>query len=73
MESLDKSLECNLKIRDIIKHFYDKQAALGNSNKSPKRYGWTKNEHRLCIRFNDERVKLDKLPTRTFVSQNTVI
>ena len=73
MESLDKSLELNLKIRDIIKHFYDKQAALGNSNKSPKRYGWTKNEHRLCIRFNDERVKLDKLPTRTFVSQNTVI
>lgn len=74
MEILDKSLECNLKIRDIIKHFYDKQKALGNSNKSPKRYGWTKNEHRLCIRFNDdEREKLDKFLTRTFVSQNTVI
>ena len=74
MESLDKSLELNLKIRDIIKHFYDKQAALGNSNKIPKWYGWTKNEHRLCIRFNaDERAKLDKLLTRTFVSQNILI
>ena len=74
MESLDKSFELNLKIRDIIKHFYDKQAALGNSNKMPKWYGWTKNEHRLCIRFNaDERAKLNKLLTRTFVSQNTLI
>ena len=74
METLDKSLELNLKIRDIIKHFYDKQAALGNSNKMPRWYGWTKNEHRLCIRFNaDERAKLDKLLTRTFVSQNTLI
>ena len=74
MESLVKSLELNLKIRDIIKHFYDKQAALGNSNKMPKWYGWTKNEHRLCIRFNaDERAKLNKLLTRTFVSQNTLI
>ena len=37
-------------------------------------YKWTKKEHRLCIRVDDdERAKLDKLLTRTFVSQNTII
>ena len=73
-EIIEKSLEYNIRIRDVIKHYHKKQAALGNSNKMPKWYGWTKNEHRLCIRFNaDERANLDKLLTRTFVSQNTLI
>ena len=74
MEMLDKILELNLKIKDIVKHYYEKQAALGNSNKILHRYKWTDKQHRLCIRFNDEeRLKLDKLLTRTFLKQNTVI
>ena len=74
MEGLNKSLELNLKIKDIVKHYYEKQAALGNSNKILHRYKWTDKQHRLCIRFNDEeRLKLDKLLTRTFLKQNTVI
>ena len=76
-EILEKSLEYNIQIRDIIKHYHKRQDALGNSKKMPKWYKWTNNkriENRLCIRFNDEeREKLDKLLTRTFVSQNTVI
>ena len=76
-EILEKSLEYNIQIRDIIKHYHKKQDALGNSKKMPKWYKWVNNERierRLCIRFNDdEREKLDKLLTRTFVSQNTVI
>ena len=74
MEMLEKSLECHIRIRDIIKHYHKKQDALGNSKKMLNSYKWTDKEHRLCIRFNDnEREKLDKLLTRTFVSQNTVI
>ena len=76
-ETLEKSLEYNIQIRDIIKYYHKKQDALANSKKMPKWCNWTNNkriEHRLCIRFNDdEREKLDKLLTRTFVSQNTVI
>ena len=75
-ETLEKSLEYNIQIRDIIKHYHKRQDALGNSKKMPKWYKWTNKriENRLCIRFNDEeREKLDKLLTRTFVSQNTVI
>lgn len=76
-EIIEKSLEYNIQIRDIIKHYHKKQGALGNSKKMPKWYKWTNNkrvEHRLCIRLNDEeREKLDKLLTRTFVSQNTII
>lgn len=73
-ETLEKSLECHIQIRDIIKHYHKKQDALGNSKKMLNRDKRTDKEHRLCIRFNDdEREKLDKLLTRTFVSQNTVI
>lgn len=74
MEMLDEILELNIKIRDVIRHYYEKQAALGNPNKILNRYKWTDKQHRLCIRFNDEeRLKLDKLLTRTFLKQNTVI
>ena len=74
MEMLDEILEINIKIREVIRHYYEKQAALGNPNKILNRYKWTDKQHRLCIRFNDEeRLKLDKLLTRTFLKQNTVI
>ena len=77
MEALEKIFELNIKIRDVIKHYHKKQDALGNSKKMPKWHRWTSQgrvEHRLCIRFNDEeRLKLDNLLTKTFVSQNTVI
>ena len=77
MEALEKIFELNIKIRDVIKHYHKKQDALGNSKKMPKWYRWTNKvraEHRLCIRFSDdERLKLDNLLTRTFVSQNAVI
>ena len=74
MEMLDEILELNIKIRDVIRRYYEKQAALGNPNKILNRYKWTDKQHRLCIRFNDEeRLKLDKLLTRTFLKQNTVI
>lgn len=74
MEMLDEILKLNIKIRDVIRHYYEKQAALGNPNKILNRYKWTDKQHRLCIRFNDEeRLKLDKLLTRTFLKQNTVI
>ena len=77
MEALDKIFELNIKIRDVIKHYHKKQDALGNSKKMPKWYRWTNKEraeHRLCIRFSDdERLKLDNLLTKTFVSQNAVI
>ena len=74
MEMLDEILKLNIKIRDIIRHYYERQATLGNPNKLLNCYGWTDKQHRLCIRFNDEeRLKLDKLLTRTFLKQNTVI
>ena len=74
MEMLDEILELNIKIREVIRHYYEKQAALGNPNKILNRYKWTDKQHRLCIRFNDEeRLKLDKLLTRTFLKQNRVI
>ena len=74
MEMLDEILELNIKIRDVIRRYYEKQAALGNPNKILNRYKWTDKQHRLCIRFNDEeRLKLDKLLTGTFMKQNTVI
>lgn len=74
MEILDEILKLNIKIRDIIRHYYERQAALGNPNKLLNCYGWTDKQNRLCIRFNDEeRLKLDKLLTRTFLKQNTVI
>ena len=74
MEMLDEILKLNIKIRDIIRHYYERQATLGNPNKLLNCYGWTDKQHRLCIRFNDEeRLKLDILLTRTFLKQNTVI
>lgn len=74
METLDKSLEINFKIRDIINHYYEKQYALGTAKKMPKWYKWTNKEHRLCIRLNDEeRLKLDDLQRRSFIKQNTLV